>query len=117
MTDEVNGQDVANAETKQRTAAADYQQKMAQVNVAARTISGVVMRGMMVSAPGIQPLDLAAATAFQMGRVLAEAFEGDLVTIIGVRKQIKDAFEKGINSLPPGKPQAQPHFDPKRLNG
>lgn len=114
---EINGTDVAAAGAQQAKAAGDHQQRLAKVNVAARQVLGVVVRGMMVSAPGVEPIDTVCATAFQMGALLGDAFEGDLVTILGLRKQIKDAFDKGMNSAKPKQAAPPPPGLVQRLNG
>lgn len=114
---EVNGQRIEEAADQQQKARLQHDQALAQLNIAARSVMGVVARGMLVSAPGLQPIEVVCAAAFQYGRLMGETFEGDLVTILGLRKQIKDAFEKGMNSIKPPAAQAPPADLIKRLNG
>lgn len=117
MTDEVNGKRIDDAALQHQKAAAEQNNRLAQLNIAARTIMGVVVRGMLTSSPGVQPIDVVCAAAFQYGRLMGETFEGDLVTILGLRKQIKEAFAKGMNSVAPPAVSPPPADLVKRLNG
>jgi hypothetical protein len=117
MNNEVNGNDVKAAGNEQSKAATEHAQKIAQLNVAARQVIGVLVRGLMVSAPGVAPIENVCVAAFQYGAILGDCFEGDLVTILGLRKQMKDAFDKGMNSVTPSQATAPPADLIKRLNG
>lgn len=114
---EIDGNDVAAAGAQQSNAAADHQKRLVELNLAAQKVIGVTIRGMLVSAPGLQPIEIVCTTAFQFGQLLGQVFEGDLVTLLGLRKQMKDAFEKGMNSVTPQQAKPPPADLVKRLNG
>ena len=62
-----------------------------------RQVIGTMMRGLMVSAPGVPPHVLLNAIAWQTGNLMAGAIQGDLATVLSLRKGFKDAFADGIS--------------------
>ena len=65
-----------------------------------RQVFGTCLRGMLVSAPGVPPQVLLAVVAWQMGNLLATAFNADLATTLTIRKNLKDGFADGITKAP-----------------
>ena len=70
-----------------------------------RQVLGVVIRGLMVSAPGVPAQMLACSIARITAEMISNGMAGDLAAILTVRKSVKEAFNdaiaKGkINQLP-----------------
>ncbi len=63
-----------------------------------RQVVGTVVRGLLVSAPGVPPHVLLNAIARQTGSLLAGAVTADLATVLSLRKGFKDAFAAGVQN-------------------
>jgi hypothetical protein len=67
-----------------------------QLDPVVRQVIGTMIRGLLVSAPGIQPHILLNSIARQTGSLLAGAVTSDLATVLTLRKGMKDAFGNGV---------------------
>ncbi len=61
-----------------------------------RQVIGTMIRGLLVSAPGIAPHVLLSAIAWECGNLVAGAVQGDLSTILQLRKSFKNSFDDGV---------------------
>lgn len=87
----INGQDAATAASKVEAA----------IEPAIRQVIGTMVRGLLVSAPGIPAHMVLNAVARQTGNLLADALAGDLSTLLRIRKGFKDAFAEGVQVAKP----------------
>jgi hypothetical protein len=67
-----------------------------QLDPVVRQVVGTVIRGLLVSAPGVPPHLLLNSIARQTGSLLAGAITADLATVLSMRKGFKDAFGNGV---------------------
>ena len=106
----MNGNEPAEGLTLQQAAADPQAVAKAQtlVDAAVRQVLGVVLRGLMVSTPGIGPEVLARSAAKQVGIILAESMTAELDQMLKLRKQLKDAFDEGVKEAKIKVPQATP---------
>lgn len=88
----------------------------AVIEAQVRQVLGVLIRGLMVSAPGVPPEVLVNAIARQTGALLATSITGDLSSVLGVRKGFKDAFADGVAKTPV-LPAVPPVAAPQKLHG
>jgi len=65
-----------------------------------RQVIGITLRGLLVSAPGIQPHVLLNAISRQTGALIASVIEADLSTVVNLRKGFQDAFLEGVRTVP-----------------
>ena len=61
-----------------------------------RQVIGTVLRGLLVSAPGIPPHIIMSVVAWQAGNLMAEALQADIATAIQLRKLFNDSFADGV---------------------
>ena len=64
-----------------------------------RQVVGVTVRGLLVSAPGVPPAELVKSIARQTGYALANSINGDLQAVLKLRREFKDAFDKGVSDV------------------
>jgi hypothetical protein len=88
-----------------------------KVGPVVRQVLGIVIRGLLVSSPGVPPNVLLGIMAWQTGNLLAGAFQADLGTTLMVRKQLKEGFAEGIAKTPVAQPPMQGGMMPAKLNG
>lgn len=70
-------------------------------------VIGTMIRGLLVSAPGVPPHVLLHAIAWQTGNMLASTIQADLSTLLSMRKSFKEAFHDGVTKakiVPPPLP-------------
>src|SRR5277367_219390 len=72
----------------------------AQLDPILTTVLGTMIRGLLVSVPGVRQDLLLSMVAFRTGALLAACFQGDLATLLTIRKNLKDGFDKGVKSAP-----------------
>ena len=75
-----------------------------------RQVIGVMMRGLLVSAPGIAPHMILTTIAWEMGNLMAEALQADIASTVQLRKLFLDSFADGVRKAPLVQPvhQASP---------
>jgi len=73
-----------------------------------RQVVGTVLRGLLVSAPGVAPHVLLNVVAWQTGNLLAGAIQAELTTHFELRKGFKEAFADGIQKSKMSQPAAGP---------
>lgn len=78
-----------------------------------RQLLGILLRGLLVSAPGVQPHDLLNSVSRQTGSLVAGSLQGDLATMLRVRKGFKDAFAEGVQGVPIQQPGQAPEPPPR----
>ena len=76
------------------------QKAEAVLDAQVRQVMGVMLRGLMVSAPGIDPATLLRSTARAMASLMCEAITGDLVPVLQVRAGFRKAFEETLKRMP-----------------
>jgi hypothetical protein len=65
-----------------------------------RQAFGMMLRGTLVSSPGVHPTMILNIVAWQMGNLLAGSVSSDINTLAIVRKGIQSAFADGIQKAP-----------------
>jgi hypothetical protein len=80
----------------------------AAIEPAVRQVVGTVLRGILVSAPGVPAHMLLNAVARVTGNLLADSLAGDLQTLLRLRKGFKDAFAEGVQAAKPRPAPEQP---------
>lgn len=65
-----------------------------------RAVLGIVVRGLMVSAPTIPVYVLFNSIARQTGNLMAGALSGDVEAVAKVRKDFRLAFADGVQRVP-----------------
>lgn len=76
-----------------------------------RNILAIVLRGIMVSSPGVSPQMVLNAICRQTGSLCAGSIAGELAGVLAHRAGFKKAFEEGVQKAPlvqPPKPQPAP---------
>lgn len=72
-----------------------------------RTVVGVTVRGLLMSLQDVPPEVAANMIAWQLGHHLGEAFEGDIGTLLTLRRSFKEQFEQGLASAKMSMPSAK----------
>lgn len=80
-------------------------------------IVGVVIRGILVSSPGVPGHEVLASVARVTGTLTAGALQGDLQALLTIRKSLKDAFGEGMQKAPLIQPANQQPAAPSRRHG
>lgn len=88
-------------------AAPTIEQAVTQLDPLLTAIIGTMIRGILVSAPGLPAHLLMSMIALKAGSTLASAVQADLTTLLTIRKNLKDAFDKGVKSAPMSQPAGQ----------
>jgi hypothetical protein len=104
MTDQKNGQAPANMPTADQVTAAD--QALARIKPLIQPSVHVLVRGLLMSCPGIPPHVVLCSIAFEAGNFMGQVFQGDLATIASLRNSIKAAFDEGMKKAPLIQPQS-----------
>ena len=61
-----------------------------------RQVLGTMIRGLLVSAPGIAPHVILSVVAWQAGNLIGEALNADIASAIQLRKMFIDSFSDGV---------------------
>jgi len=62
-----------------------------------RIVMGTMVRGLLISSPGVQPHIVMNAIAWQIGNMLASSIQSDnLPALLQLRKGFTDAFNDGM---------------------
>jgi hypothetical protein len=69
-----------------------------------RAVCGTMVRGLLVSSPGVNPAILLNLIAFHTGNMLAQSLQGDIATLHTLREGFREAFKEGIKAAPLIKP-------------
>lgn len=96
---ELNGKPMPEGvETPNQQAATVAQQTRDQIDALFSPIIGVLLRGILVSSPGVPPAEAMNSICRVMGNLMAGSIQGDLQSVLMVRKGFKDAFADGVQS-------------------
>jgi hypothetical protein len=77
----------------------------------ARQVFGLMLRGWMVSTPGLDPIESLKAVSRAMGGLLGDALAGEIIPVSTARRGFKEAFEAGMKASPI-RPAPQPQRPP-----
>lgn len=91
-------------------------QALNDLNGPVRQVIGTVMRGLLVSCPGVPAHVLLSVVAWQTGHLIAEAIVADLATQFQLRKAFKEAFNDGVKAAPMKQPPGQPAAPMSAIN-
>lgn len=100
---------------------ADQQQQMQSLNdlnAPIRQVVGTMIRGLLVSCPGVPPHVILSVVAWQTGNLIADAMVADLKTQFELRKTFKDSFHDGVKQAPLRQPEVhggQPMTSPIKI--
>lgn len=72
-------------------------------------IIGVMIRGLMISSPGVPPDALLRSVARTTAQLMGDAFAGELVPVMKVRQTIIEAFTTALKKTPIKTPPSQQH--------
>jgi hypothetical protein len=84
--------------TSEQLAAAH--QALATITPIIRPSVQTLVRGLLMSCPGMPPHAVMCVAASEMAHFMGQCFQGDLAQIAAVRNQIKAAFEEGMSKAP-----------------
>ena len=70
------------------------------IDAQVRQIVGVVLRGLLMSAPNIPADVLIKSICRQTGSLVAGSLQGDVATLLKLRASFKEAFADGVNKAP-----------------
>lgn len=76
-----------------------------------KQVVGTMMRGLMVSAPGVPPHLLLSVFCWQCGNLCGEALVGDIASMIEIRNTFRESFLDGLQKaklVQPIRPGAMP---------
>ena len=68
---------------------------------------GIMVRGFLVSSPGIPPHLLLELISRNIGKLCAEVIEADIGTVLKARQGFADAFAEGMRQIPTVRPRLQ----------
>jgi hypothetical protein len=68
---------------------------------------GIMVRGFLVSSPGIPPHLLLESISRNIGKLCAEVIEADIGTVLKARQGFADAFAEGMRQIPTVRPRLQ----------
>jgi hypothetical protein len=88
-------------------------QMFAKVQEGINPIIGTMIRGLIVSAPGVPTHVLLNMIAWTTGNFLASALQADITTLIQMRKGFKDCFDDGIRKAKMVQPPMPPDMNVK----
>lgn len=60
------------------------------------TVVGAMVRGIVLSMPNWPPQSVVNMIAWQVGYHLSDAFNGEIVTLMQLRADLKKSFEEGV---------------------
>jgi|GEM_PF-5118662 hypothetical protein len=75
-------------------------------------VIGIVLRGLLVSGPGIPPGLLFMSVARVAGGLMSDALQGDIGPVLRLRADMKKAFAEGVDSVKPRPAEKQPPRGP-----
>src|ERR1700682_4469150 len=73
-----------------------------------RQVIGTMMRGLLVSTPGVAPHVVLNAICWQVGHLAAEVIQADLKTTFEIRRSFKASFDAGVGKARVVQPMAAP---------
>ena len=73
---------------------------LATISPAVKAVVGTMIRGLMVSFPGVPPHVVLTMLSFETANFIGQALQGDIAMIAGIRKGYKEAFEEGLRKAP-----------------
>lgn len=118
MSEKTNGHAPPQEQTPTPEQFAQAANALKDVDGYVRQVVGTMMRGLLVSCPGIQHHVMLSAMSWQMGNLAADAIVADLKVHFELRQMFKKAFDDGVGKAPmrqPPLPQAQPMTAPINL--
>lgn len=65
-----------------------------------RAVVGTMIRGLMMSFPGVAPHAILTMICFETANFAGQALQGDIAMMSGIRKGYRDAFEEGLRKAP-----------------
>ena len=65
-----------------------------------RAVVGTMVRGLMVSLPGVAPPAILQMLCYEVANCVGQALQGDLTTLASIRKGYREAFEEGLRKAP-----------------
>lgn len=65
-----------------------------------KLVLGVVYRGIIVSSPGVPPIEVLKSIARMSGNIIAAGIQADLTATLMLRREFKDAFAEGVQNAP-----------------
>ena len=71
-----------------------------QIDVQLRQAIGFMVRGILVSAPGVPPEMIAKSIARITGELIGQAVCGDIVAVLTIRRECKENFTKSMGDMP-----------------
>lgn len=95
--DEMNGQVLPPAAAQQQ---APGQALVDQITPSMRAAMTCTMRGLLTGYPGVPPHVLLSMMCFEAGHFAAQALQGDITTMVNVRKMFRDSFADGVSKAP-----------------
>lgn len=72
------------------------------INDGVSKVVGTMIRGLMVSFPGVPEHIICQVVAHHTAFTLASIWSGDLGSVLGIRKDLKAAFDEGMHKAPLG---------------
>lgn len=101
MSDNGNGAELpALPDAPQMDAMTRLQNDINKLNGPTKLVIGTMIRGLQVSAPGIEPAAILHVIAWHTGNLLASAVQGDPLVNAQARNGFRDAFEDGMKKAP-----------------
>lgn len=80
-----------------------------QLNGPVRHVVGVMVQGMLTTAPGVPSHVILNVICWQLGNIVGEALQGDMATLFSLRKAFQENFSDGVKKakmVMPGGPPA-----------
>jgi len=82
-----------------------------------KAIAGTIIRGLMVSFPGVPPYAVLTMFSFQTANIIGQALSGDIAMMMQIRKGYREAFEEGLRKAPIVGPAANQGAPPNNIRG
>lgn len=80
---------------------AKQQVVLSKMDAPMRAVLSTMLRGLLTAFPGVPSHVIMTMVAAQTGELLGAALQGDLMTLINIRKGFIEAFNEGIRRNPP----------------
>lgn len=84
--------------TPEQVAAADA--ALARIRPIIQPSLHVMIRGLLMSCPGVPPHVVLCSIAYEAGNFMAQVFDGDIGQLAQIRGTIKQSFEEGMRKAP-----------------
>ena len=84
--------------TAEQVAAADA--ALARIRPLIQPSVHVLIRGLLMSCPGVPPHVVLCSIAFEVGNFMGQAFQGDIGAVSSLRGSIKQSFDEGVRKAP-----------------